>query len=434
MKASLGYLLLFLMVALPGVIPFLYLKGFLFALLVAFVAIRVLGHQAWHPSVLFWTIFVVTVSLLFGLIGLFTGAPGAFDRIKVDALWPLVFLWIIGGIDSPQIFRNLQRTLVVAAAFIALMGFNLALSALGVLPQSPFLESMFSREQLDSGLFYSAAIHDDYVGINVPGVNLLPFLLPFLMAHAAMPAIDGVRWLSRRWVLITLGMSMMLTALSARRGAQLAAILAPLIIYFLALFHPKQERKPLIRVLWRTTAAIVVVIISGVMLLGRSAPLTFGGLAERFSSGFDFSASNTSDSAVGRVEQYYALLDGWRDSPIVGKGLGASAHQSIRSQQMPWAYELFYVDMLFQTGILGFAAYGTAVLWLYWSGIKIIRRGGLAAQFMLPMLAGLSGMMIAGATNPHLGGFETFWVFFVPLAYINYVLLNGDTERAPSRE
>jgi hypothetical protein len=79
--------------------------------------------------------------------------------------------------------------------------------------------------------------------------------------------------------------------------------------------------------------------------------------------------------------------------------------------------------LLFQIGMLGFSAYAAGILWIFWSGIRIIRCGGRGSQFMLPILVGLSGLLIATVSNPYLARFDGIWVIFLPLAFINHWLL-----------
>jgi len=68
-----------------------------------------------------------------------------------------------------------------------------------------------------------------------------------------------------------------------------------------------------------------------------------------------------------RDAQLAALTDGWRAHPVFGAGLGAVA-RVIRSDSQPWAYELSYNALLFQTGLVGLALYvgGVACALLEW--------------------------------------------------------------------
>jgi O-antigen ligase len=91
----------------------------------------------------------------------------------------------------------------------------------------------------------------------------------------------------------------------------------------------------------------------------------------------------------------------------------------------PWAYELYYLALLYQTGLLGLAAYAAGIGWLYYSALKLIRRSELAGRFMAPIIVGMSCFLVANATNPYLPKFDGIWTIFLPAAVINYWLLVG---------
>lgn len=412
------------MLVFPNVLLLLYVKAFLFALLIAFVAVAAFAHTSWHPNVVTWTIGLAAVSLIFGIRGLFLDAPGASKCIQVYVFWPLVYLFLLGGINHARIFRGLQKTLVFSAGFIALFGLYFAMARLNIVPEVPHLDALYTAEEMDSGLFLTAGFSEGYVQLLYPGINSMPFLVPFLIATAVSPSSQaGRRWVSRRWLSFSLFLSLAVVLLSGRRGLQLVTMLTPLLILGLSFFQPLRERLVLRKDLRRATVMSLMVVVLSILLISPFYKITFEGLADRFSAGFDFSASNQSDSSVVRVEQYLALMQGWTENPLIGKGLGASAHASIRLPKMPWSYELYYIDLLFQTGLFGFAAYAAGVAWIYWSGIRIIKCGGLGAQFMLPALVGMSGLLIATASNPYLARFDGIWAIFLPLAFINHWLL-----------
>jgi hypothetical protein len=139
-----------------------------------------------------------------------------------------------------------------------------------------------------------------------------------------------------------------------------------------------------------------------------------------FLRGFDFSREA---SAIPRRDQLFALLRGWADAPLLGAGHGASAPGVVRAREMPWAYELSYVALLFQTGLLGFVAYASAVGWLMWMLVKVIRVGDELSLLALPVTVGMVCFLIANATNPYLAKFDYLWILFVPIGVVNYWLL-----------
>jgi hypothetical protein len=145
---------------------------------------------------------------------------------------------------------------------------------------------------------------------------------------------------------------------------------------------------------------------------------------QMFLRGFDFQHDV---SATARSSQLSVLLTEWAGTPLLGAGHGASAVGSIRSVEMPWAYELSYAALLFHTGLVGFIVYSAAVLWIYGMGARIVRGGGARAHYMLAVLVGLSCFLIGNATNPYLEKYDLLWVIFLPVALINQWMLTRQT-------
>lgn len=420
-----GYFLFFLMLSFPMVVSLLQVKAFLFAILLIFVAVRGLTcfRLDLHPTVVIWTLALASVSLFFGFRGMFLGTPGALKGIQVYFVWPLVYLVLLGGIHSMRTLHALEKTLIFSCAFIFLLGAVYSLSQLNILPEIPYLDSLISPDDLSNG------VYDGYAGLAFPGLNSLPFLVPFLMTTVVIRwSQSGGKAVSKLWLSAILILNLALVLVSGRRALQLVTMLSPLLILVLSSFQPMSEKPLLRRSLGRCTVVWVLAVTLLVPLLGPIYSTSFHGIAERFSSGFDFGTNSFDDSPDARHQQYFALVRGWLENPLIGSGLGASAYGSARSDTMPWAYELYYSLMLFHTGLLGFMAYAAGIIWIYWTGIKIIKRGGITGRSLLPVLVGMSGLLIATVTNPYLARFDGIWVIFLPLAFINHWLLKQDRD------
>lgn len=120
------------------------------------------------------------------------------------------------------------------------------------------------------------------------------------------------------------------------------------------------------------------------------------------------------DASSGqRVSQASHLIDAWRTSPIYGSGMGAALSDGFaRSAGSPWSFELTYLQLLFQMGVLGLLV----VLWplaaASVTGARKIaafhcelRADGSDESMPAAVIAGLAavvGVYIATATNPFL--------------------------------
>ena len=137
-------------------------------------------------------------------------------------------------------------------------------------------------------------------------------------------------------------------------------------------------------------------------------------------SAFDYESSY---SAYIRRIQFFALIKEWRFHPIFGAGPGAIIKEIVRSEIMPWAFELTYVSLLYQLGLVGITLYAVLLAWIYKKARFIFNLGSVLSFHLLPILIGTTSFLIANATNPYLFKFAYLWIIFLPIAIINVRLL-----------
>jgi len=108
-----------------------------------------------------------------------------------------------------------------------------------------------------------------------------------------------------------------------------------------------------------------------------------------------FSSEQVSDSDLTRIEQSKALWDDIEARPILGKGIGQHA-AVIRNEQNRYSYELQWMSLLMQTGIVGIAAIFVLIV--------AAARDLLAVRNPVKFwLAGLYLLWLLGSwTNPYL--------------------------------
>ncbi len=425
--ACLGYFLFFLMVTFPAAPGLGLLKGCLLALVLASVVVVVpKGSFALDFTVVAWTFFFVALGFLLVVRGLFEAAPGAWKVVTVHVLWPIIYLVLLGGVASFKKLVDLERVLMLAAIFIPAYGFLYVASEMDLVPGIGYIGLSSFRDEQALGLY------DNYIQTSIHGLNSMSFLLPFIMAtlvtYRRSEKSERI-WRISLWISLLLGIALML--ISGRRALLLVTMLAPLLILGFCFFQPFAQRirnqKFVLRL--AVVALCSAIALTFVISLMHEVKLTqiFGELA----NSFDFSATTESGNASDRRSQYFALLHGWHENSIIGAGLGMPAYGSIRSETTPWAYELTYLALLFQTGLVGVLAYAAGVFWIYRLGTRVIKEGGILGQMMLPLLVGMTCFLIANATNPYLTKFDGLWTLFLPVAVINFWLV-GHRERESS--
>lgn len=421
-----GHILFVLMLVFPMVLKLLYIKTFLFLLVFFIVIIGNLkdGRLSLHRSIMLWTIFLTAVSLIFSLIGLLKGAPGALKQAQVYAFWPIVYIILISGVTRLKDFVEFRNVLIFSTIFIGVYGCIFVLTELKLIPQLIDL-NFFNEEKVGFGL------HDGYIEISFMGLNSLPFLIPFTISALAIHNPKEQNIFPRKWLWIALILGLIVVIASGRRAILLVTALSPvLILIFSFIQHGKfsQINKKNILSLVVVTALFTLVLL---FYLNIKYNINFSTLYGMVKEGFDF-GSVTNKSASIRRDQFSALMSGWSESPLFGAGHGASPGY-IRDHERPWSYELYYVALLYQVGIVGFFIYSAGIIWIFSKGLKILKRDFSYAQIMLPVLVGMSCYLIANATNPYLVRFDGIWVVFLPLAIINsWLLKNRNKNNIPN--
>ncbi len=109
-----------------------------------------------------------------------------------------------------------------------------------------------------------------------------------------------------------------------------------------------------------------------------------------------FFSDQVSDSDLIRVEQSKALLDAIEARPLIGKGLGTHVNEVIRNQQNQYSYELQWLSLSMQFGILGLA--GIALL-IAASARDLLLSHHPAKPWLILLF---SLWLLSGWTNPHL--------------------------------
>jgi O-antigen ligase len=109
------------------------------------------------------------------------------------------------------------------------------------------------------------------------------------------------------------------------------------------------------------------------------------------------------DTSAGlRETQAPKLWDAFKQNPVLGDGLGAVVRpRFVRDPAAPWSYELTYLQLLFQMGVLGLLAVLALPLAVVRRGLREAGTGALRAQPLAGATA-ILGILVASATNPYL--------------------------------
>lgn len=440
--ALVAYSLFFSMLFVPT--TYQPVKAGLLVVLLGAVAFAVATKRielALHPSVLRWLVVLIGTGTVFILLGYWNGSPGALRVVTVYLLWPLIFGVLIAAIPSTRWLHSLLGVMVVAGIALGLYGAMYFAHEIGTLPAFLYIE-------LDQG--QAIGLYNGVVEYNMYSIASLIFLTPFFYA-ALLRWYDANAPLARSWLWLAYALCFALAILSGRRALWLILASTPVICTLLFLFQSQKQWSTYLALVKRSGEVVLlsaVVFVALIMVFDLSPQRMVDHLLAGFPEG-DPGVDTGVDPGVGpgvvpgvgpggdpgvdpgaslRYQQAVALIQGWLESPWLGHGHGAVA-SIVRSEEMPWAYELQYLALLFHTGILGTLLYAGCIGWIYWQGVRAIRVSPVHGRIMFPLLVGLTCFLVANATNPYLLKFDFMWVVFLPLAVINRFIIEQDGKR-----
>jgi O-antigen ligase len=105
-----------------------------------------------------------------------------------------------------------------------------------------------------------------------------------------------------------------------------------------------------------------------------------------------------------RLEQAPQLLRGFWRHPVLGSGLGATLPSGFRrSESEPWSFELSYLQLLFQLGVIGIVLLLAAPAWALYRGIRSLARADPVHRVAIAAaIGGTAGFLFTSGGNPYL--------------------------------
>jgi len=412
----LAALLFFLMLVAPFEFNFVKI-GAISALVIASL-IMILVSKKIHVAkpFLLWYLIFIGFGVFFSLWA-FLIRSNRIDFIlrsmPVNIIWPFLYLLMTAHINSYRAIILMHKTMIFGSLIISLYLIFAALSYLGILPISP---NAFSLAKVVVGKYEAS------VQLFLPSTTSLLFLLPFTISYTLLQ-IYKVEKTNFIYLVFTIVLSVAAVVITARRALILNLLLSPILIYiFLSLSQIKlsSATKNNLRVIFMYSAIFSTI---GCIILIKYEILNLDPLIELFINGFDFSEKSLDEGSSVRAEQSSGLIRSWIDYPILGSGLGSSSEYIVRSEVTPWIYELSYLALLYQTGIVGLILYFSLLIWIPFKGITLIRSNENLI-FLIPYLVGYTCFLIGNASNPYVSAFDHMWTIFLPLGVMNFCFYN----------
>jgi len=270
--------------------------------------------------------------------------------------------------------------------------------------------------------------------VNFSGASALIVAVPFL-ATVAWDAIRHRRQVHHRWVVFAaLGLGVMAAMVSGRQGVIGAMVLTPMLIAVVHMagfrFDETSESKTSIATVVAGLAALFV----GGLLLALAVDVSVSQIPRDLLAVVGI-VDETQNARVSRSfgvrsAQAESLLEGFRQSPLVGQGGGAVAPdfytwrgyepgEVFTTTPRPWRAELSYHLLLFESGLLGLFAYLAAAV----AAFRVARRrfaqlDDQSRSIVRAAMVMALSMVIATAANPLARTVGHQWSLFIPLIAI----------------
>jgi O-antigen ligase len=371
-------------------IPTSFQKERLVFLIIILLGVLVsMPFKGWRMDKIIFTLFSLNIilGLSFSLYGLVNDTPGAVDLIRVYVIWPLLYFYISGIQIKSDNVQLLPVIILIGVALTAVMGLYV-------------VYNFFYGGGNDSINYfwisqgYGTGLQGEIFEYNLWNIPTLIYGIGFLTTYTLIQ--DNTFKNNHPMVIYFIYFIVVVVAtLSGRKVLWLTILYSPLLSFILL-------RLSKVRVNFKVILFYLSIYASGFYLfLTYSDFLLEGSIVDH-----------------ARIEQFHFLFNSWADNPFFGHGSGATVGLH-RSPDQPWSYELFYLALLFQLGILGVSVYLISIVILIFLAIKIVRKDSNSSTILIPMISGMICFLIASGTNPYLGKFDSLYVIFVLVYSVN---------------
>ncbi|WP_316746904.1 O-antigen ligase family protein [Pedobacter gandavensis] len=407
-----GALLFLLMLAAPFELNVIKISIISLLVTISIINILIIKRIQLAKPVLIWFLSFIGFGIFFSIWAMFM----PYNRIDliirsmpVNILWPILYFLVMPFINSEEVIELLHKTMILGALLISLYLVGGALSYLGVLP---IPSSFFSLVKPVVGKY------DASIQLFLPSTTSLLFLIPFLVSYLLLQIFKKHR-INPTFIVLALVLGIPAIIITARRALILNLLITPVLIYiFLYLARVNLSKTVKAKLIKLFVGFIIICFVAGIILI-KYEILNLDPLVDLFINGFDFSEKSQDEGSIARAEQSVGLIQSWKDYPILGSGLGSASEYVNRSEATPWVYELSYLTLLFQTGIVGLLFYFGLLFWIFYKGIMLIRENSKFI-FIIPSLIGCFCFLLGNASNPYIIAFDHMWTIFIPIGFINF--------------
>jgi len=327
------------------------------------------------------------INLLWLIVGGIYGNPedALISSFRVFVIYPLIIslLWM----KAHQFkYKEFIHSAVILSSWI--ISTIIIITTISAYSGASFFPESFIKENL-----LIVGIHEGYSQILSHNIGSLFFIVGYLSFYVL---ISKKSWTSTE--MMTLLYCIAAAILSSRRALYLVIILSPILIILVNKFIFLSKEN----VLYKTVKYIFFIVTLIVIYTGYLVSINtyeFNGFTERF---FSLYVDETGGGA--RYDQASLLISGFMEYPLFGSGIGGLIGM-VRSEESPWLFELTYLQLLFNFGLIGCLLF----ILLFSVAINKIRNNSSHYLYSIEdksMLTGIFSLMLGSISNPYLGSFD----------------------------
>jgi hypothetical protein len=364
-----------------------------------------------HLRLLSFYLWIGVAAIVWAIVGLLhpgNYVQGVFDALRLYVTWSAAFVVLYTLLRAEPSLGLLHAALVLSAILISVI--NLLGLADEIGSWSLISESIRQELELNVG------IHDGYIQITSNNIGALFLIVPYLLSLQFRADAHKSNSMLTKLALV---LSLILVAVSGRRALWLVVALTPCTILLLSSLTGSYGLMKLGGRRFLLVCAAASVVGLGMLSILPESEQDVGyvsHLKQAFSSEDE------------RTIQKPYLIDGFKESPVLGSGFGGYAGY-LRNDERPWTYELTYHTLLFNTGIVGTAFLGTLFSLYLFLVIRLLRRFKDGSAIPFGLLVSFCSLLLGAYANPYFGSFNV--LFFAGLLPYLSTFRQGFDESAP---
>ena len=360
---------------------------------------------------------ILFFSLLYNVLstvnGVINNTPGATRCLTVDFFWPIMLSFSLSIWVERNDLTKIIRFLMICSSFTIMWDLWYCFSKIGLIP--------FPHSLLSINLEYSF----NHEGILFQYItnHMVSYMFITPVTFALLLCGNSDKYIGKIFMKFLFVMELLLLYFSGRVAFVLSSFFAILITIILKRICSKNLFIHMTKSGMKRGVILLIVFPLLLLFGAHISKKVFGHGIEGIQSYVTWKLSgtikgdtNSQETNLRYVQSKY-LLEGWRESPLIGHGTGSYTTKIIRSSEQPWAYESAYVAMLFQKGVLGLILYFSPCIWIIFTLCKKVRRKEYSIQEAVPICVGLICMLMVNSVDPYLNTMGSQWMIYLPYSF-----------------